>query len=191
MTTYTAIADNEIDAGSPLNASLFYRLARNPQAITEGASGAPKVQTAGLQDGCVTNAKVANASIDSAKIVDGTIVNGDVANGTLGSEKFQASTTETYWVLARYAAGLYCDVGTLIFAATTNDTITVGAGSNIAGSLLKPAGLASDHSTGPLSTGLFGSGASLPGTWRCLGYLPGRLSNNGSNNAATLFVRIS
>ena len=43
MTTYTTIADADIDPESPGTTTLFTRLRDNPIAITEGASGAPNV----------------------------------------------------------------------------------------------------------------------------------------------------
>ena len=45
MTTYTSIANNEIDADSPATDTLFTRLRDNPIAIAQGASGAPKIAT--------------------------------------------------------------------------------------------------------------------------------------------------
>lgn len=43
MTTYTAIADTEIDQDSPVTETLMTKLRNNPIAITEGASGAPRI----------------------------------------------------------------------------------------------------------------------------------------------------
>jgi hypothetical protein len=48
MTTYTAISAGEIDADSPITADLMSKLRDNPIAITEGASGAPKISAAAL-----------------------------------------------------------------------------------------------------------------------------------------------
>jgi len=58
MTTYTAIADTEIDQDSPVTETLMTKLRNNPIAITEGSSGAPKVQTAAINDAAVTQVKV-------------------------------------------------------------------------------------------------------------------------------------
>lgn len=43
MTVYTAIADSEIDPESPYTTTLATKNRDNPIAITEGASGAPKI----------------------------------------------------------------------------------------------------------------------------------------------------
>lgn len=44
MTTYTSIPNGDIDQDSPATQPLFQLLRDNPIAITEGASGAPRVQ---------------------------------------------------------------------------------------------------------------------------------------------------
>lgn len=43
MTTYTAIANSEIDADSPVTTTLMQAMRDNPIAISEGSSGAPVV----------------------------------------------------------------------------------------------------------------------------------------------------
>lgn len=43
MTTYTAIADTEIDAESPLTEEVMTRVRDNPIALAEGATGAPRI----------------------------------------------------------------------------------------------------------------------------------------------------
>lgn len=45
MTTYTTIANNDIDQDSPITAPLVEALRDNPIAMAEGASGAPKIAT--------------------------------------------------------------------------------------------------------------------------------------------------
>lgn len=44
MTTYRAIASTETDPQAPGTSALFKALEANPTAITEGASGAPRIQ---------------------------------------------------------------------------------------------------------------------------------------------------
>jgi len=58
MTTYTAIADTEIDQDSPVTETLWTKMRDNPIAITEGASGAPKIQTPAINDAAVTQVKL-------------------------------------------------------------------------------------------------------------------------------------
>lgn len=66
MTTYTPIANGSVDAGSPIDESLVTALRDNPIAISEGSTGAPKLQTAAYQDGSVTNAKLSQVELTSA-----------------------------------------------------------------------------------------------------------------------------
>lgn len=46
MTTYTPISNSSVDAGSPIDESLVTALRDNPIAISEGSTGAPRVQAA-------------------------------------------------------------------------------------------------------------------------------------------------
>ena len=48
MTTYRTIASTETDADSPVTVQLMTALADNPNAIAEGASGAPRVVSPAL-----------------------------------------------------------------------------------------------------------------------------------------------
>lgn len=48
MTTYTAIPNSDVDQDSPVTQTLVTLLRDNPIAITEGASGAPKIQSKAL-----------------------------------------------------------------------------------------------------------------------------------------------
>ncbi|MGB0732416.1 MAG: hypothetical protein ACPGPF_01580 [Pontibacterium sp.] len=72
MATYSAVAAGEKDADSPITVSLIDKLDQNPHAIAEGASGAPKIQTAALNDNAVTQAKVANSAIGQAQLKTNT-----------------------------------------------------------------------------------------------------------------------
>lgn len=73
MTTYSTIPGTDIDTDSPVTESLMTKLRDNPIAITEGATGAPKVQTAGITDLAVTAAKVADATLTGAKMAADTV----------------------------------------------------------------------------------------------------------------------
>jgi hypothetical protein len=53
MTDYNGIPDAEIDPDKFLSSTTLRKLRDNPIAITEGASGAPKMQAAGIADGAV------------------------------------------------------------------------------------------------------------------------------------------
>lgn len=49
MTTYSVIPDTNLDPGKPVRSVDGKTLRDNPIAITEGASGAPRIRTAALQ----------------------------------------------------------------------------------------------------------------------------------------------
>lgn len=74
MTTYTNIANSEIDTDSPVTESLMTRLRDNPVAITEGSTGAPKIQTAALEQTggseAVTTATIRASAVTFAKVSD-------------------------------------------------------------------------------------------------------------------------
>lgn len=55
MTTYTAIPDASLEPGKPARSVDAILLRDNPIAITEGASGAPKIQTAALETSLIDN----------------------------------------------------------------------------------------------------------------------------------------
>lgn len=56
MATYRSIATTETDPQAPLTSSLLKALEANPTAITEGASGAPRILDAALDTGAATTA---------------------------------------------------------------------------------------------------------------------------------------
>ena len=51
MTTYTAIPNADIDQDSPVTQPLMTALRDNPIAITEGATGAPRIVAAAIEGG--------------------------------------------------------------------------------------------------------------------------------------------
>lgn len=55
MATYRTIAASEVDADSPVTATLMEALAENPTAIAEGASGAPPIEDAALDTTATTD----------------------------------------------------------------------------------------------------------------------------------------
>ena len=68
MTTYSPIANGSVDAGSPVDESLVTALRDNPIALSEGATGAPRIATiaADANDGTTTagtTAAITNSSV--------------------------------------------------------------------------------------------------------------------------------
>lgn len=66
MTAYVSIPNSDVDPESPITTSLIIALRDNPTAITEGASGAPKIQTAAITNANVTRVKLPTATISLA-----------------------------------------------------------------------------------------------------------------------------
>lgn len=58
MTTYTSIPNSSLEPGKPIRSIDGLALRDNPIAITEGAAGAPKNQTASIQDDAITKDKL-------------------------------------------------------------------------------------------------------------------------------------
>lgn len=112
MASWTDIPNSSIESGAPIRAVDGLALRDNPIAIAEGQAGAPRIQNAGINDGAVTNAKI--------------------ANGTIGSEKLQTGVEESNWVTGRYSQVTAGEIGAVCVSAT----FTV-KGSTIAGSSLK------------------------------------------------------
>ena len=106
MAEFTVIPDANLEPDKPARSIDALALRDNPIAIAEGAAGAPRIQTAAIQDGAVTSAKLATG------------------------------TGERDWVLARNATAGVGAVGTYAFLQSTNDTaLSPGqtkAGSNLA-----------------------------------------------------------
>lgn len=98
---YVSISNTAIDQDSPITVSLMTALRDNPTAIANGDSGAPKIQTAGINDSAVTTAKIADSAVTAAKL------------GTdLGLSIFPASTAaSTYCISRHYFDGDYVTGG--------------------------------------------------------------------------------
>lgn len=86
MATYRSIAASEVDADSPLTATLMDALANNPVAITELDSTAPKIKIS------VENGVTAAGSpfvIDGMLNFDGITLQGSIQNISTGTDSLQ------------------------------------------------------------------------------------------------------
>jgi hypothetical protein len=73
MATWTTLPDAALEPGKPIRSIDGLALRDNPVAITEGAAGAPKMQTNGITDGAVTTAKLAaNERMTTANVLNAT-----------------------------------------------------------------------------------------------------------------------
>lgn len=81
MTTYTAIADADIDTDSPVTESLMTKLRDNPIAITEGASGAPQIVQAAIASGAIHTTQL-DTSTGVNSTASTSVVNATLSGGT-------------------------------------------------------------------------------------------------------------
>lgn len=85
MATYSAVSASEKDADSVVDVSLIDKLDQNPHAIAEGASGAPKIQSAAINDNAITAAKIASSAVGQSEIASGAVHQSelDTSSGTV------------------------------------------------------------------------------------------------------------
>ena len=164
MTDYVTRDDTNLGVGRILTSPTMYALYDNPTAIADGAEGAPRIQTAAIQDGAVTHDKIANGNV----IVD----------------KLATGTGERDWVLARTAGADAGAVGTYAFLQSADGT-ALTPGQTKAGSNLAYAGLFTEEGD---SARVFSSTAPA-GTWRAMGRDPSQVSP--ARRGITLWLRIS
>ena len=143
MTDYVTRDDTNLGVGRILTSPTMYALYENLIAIAEGAAGAPRIQTAAIEDLAVTDAKL-NATV---------------------------TTAGTDWVLARNAGAAAGAVGTYAYAASSTN-VTVGTtwnepGTTRAGSSLRYSGY---YGGSGATSNVIISASALSGTWRCMGF---------------------
>jgi hypothetical protein len=101
----------------------------NTDSTTTGWVQVYPVITAGITDGQVTNAKLANDSVASANIIAATIVSGDIAAGTITGSNIAASTIGGVNIASNTVTSANILDGTIVGGDIAASTIT---GSNIA-----------------------------------------------------------
>lgn len=108
MATYSAVSASEKDADSVVDVSLIDKLDQNPHAIAEGASGAPKIQSAAINDNAITAAKIASNAVGQSEIASGAVHQSelDTSSGTVST----TSTTGAHLTLPGGQYGFYPQV---------------------------------------------------------------------------------
>lgn len=119
---YSAIPDSEIQVGAPLTNNLLVKIRDNPIGIANGDSGAPNVQSAGISNGAVTNAKLGTDSVTADKIAanavgaseisSAAVGQGEIAPNAVGQSEIkeasgQVSTTSASFVRLTLPGGAY------------------------------------------------------------------------------------
>jgi hypothetical protein len=118
MADWTNVADATLEPGKPIRAIDARALRENPIAIAEGAAGAPRiagqsgpaVQTAGLFDGAVTNAKLQPPIAGTNNII-----------ASIGD--FSVGSNFTNYILTNVVAGQFG----VRFVALVAGTVTIQA----------------------------------------------------------------
>ena len=117
MATWRTIASTEVDPDSPVTATLMEALADNPIAISERATGAPKVK------GSLAGYQVFTSSGTYTPTTDVTMVEVIVTGGGAGASGAGVNNSDT-----GASGGTSIVMIDLALAGATEATITVGAG---------------------------------------------------------------
>jgi len=190
MANWVSIADATLEPGKPIRAIDARALRDNPIAISEGASGAPKIQTAGITDLNVTTAKLAANAVTTAKITDLNVTTAKLANNAVTTGKLatgeQMTTANVLGATAGAAVGAVGTYAWLSQSTASTSANNIVAGSTYAGSGLRYFGYRGAEDGGSTTSELYG--ATPSGTWRAMGS-----SNQGVSTAVkhSLFLRIS
>jgi hypothetical protein len=142
MPDYTDLPNSAVGVGGVPSGTTVTALRDNPLAIAEGAAGAPRVQTAGIEDNAITAAKI--------------------PDGSIGAEKFQLGTDERDWVGERTASLAFNAQGTYVMARNESGG-TLDSSATVSGANIRPSSQATRRP---------GISSNLSGTWRCMGYAP-------------------
>ena len=103
MAVWTSLADALFDTGKPGNGSIFKELRDNITALSEGASGAPKIQTAAYDTGSVDAAALGTDSVTKVKIAANSVGGSEIIN-SLQSGSYQTIDGAQTWIPP---AGIY------------------------------------------------------------------------------------
>lgn len=118
MASYITITDAETDPEAPLTSELAKKWRDNPLAIAEGAVGAPRVQTAGLNDAAVTRVKLSTGTNSASYSAGGSGGSGTI---TLDAYSFFPQTTNAI----SFGGGSSADTPTLSWSLGGSGSGTV------------------------------------------------------------------
>jgi hypothetical protein len=93
MTTFTTIPNSSLEPGKPIRSIDGLALRDNPIAITEGAAGAPKNQTASIQDDAITKDKLQSPAAGAAYLISRLVINArNTENGYFLTDQLDAQS---------------------------------------------------------------------------------------------------
>jgi hypothetical protein len=100
MATWTNVPNSVLEPGDPIRSVDIIAIKENIIALSEGASGAPKILTNAINDLAVTTAKLANASVTAEKFASGAVTTATAsasvgAVGTYAQLNSDANFTQT------------------------------------------------------------------------------------------------
>lgn len=133
MADYVDLPNSALDGDSPGTQTIFEALRDNPIAITEGAAGAPRVQTDAIANGAITGAKVLDGTITPDKLYPA-----NVGEKTEAISTTLNSTTSTSYVKKKEMAlkrggsfrvrfGLHTEVGgSVVYGRIYKNGVAVG-----------------------------------------------------------------
>jgi len=134
MATYTAVTTGQRDAESPVDTTLIGQVIDNPVAITEGAPGSPKNQTASYATGSVDQAAMGVSAVGQLELKEtqGVVSRSGTTSSalyTLPGGSYGLRTSERYFVNSGGNAGMSFSYGnqgsgnTAYFAANSDTGI--------------------------------------------------------------------
>lgn len=175
MATWTSIPDSVLEPGKPVRSVDALALRDNAIAIAQGAEGAPRVQTNGINNSAVTTAKINNSAVTTDKINNSAVTTAKIANSNVTAAKLATGGGENNWVRARTATSAVGAVGTYAFLSSSGSSVNNAPGDTRPGALLQ------------YSNAGGGSSGVPSGTWRCMG----RTDGGSTGEPASLWLRIS
>jgi hypothetical protein len=110
MASWTTISDATLAAGKALIQSVVRALRDNATAITEGASGAPKVQTAALEQTASSEA-VTTATLRDLNVTEAKLAASSVSQGKLKTSLGQLLHSSGWWALPGGEYGFFPQIG--------------------------------------------------------------------------------
>lgn len=165
MATWTDVSSTVLEPGDPIRSVDIIAIKENIIALSEGASGAPKVLTAAINDEAVTSSKLA-----TGERMNTTNVLSTIANASVGA------------------------VGTYAFLVSVSTSTTYGAGNIASGSALRYGGVGMDATSDSFPDNVVASASGTPsGTWQCMGRSRPYFDSNSNQQfyGYTLWLRIS
>jgi len=103
MATWNTIQNTEIAVDAPVTSQLMTKVRDNLDAVTEGANGAPKIQTAAYQANSVDAAALKDAAVGQAQLKTST-ASGSIVVSESGSYSLTGGTY-SWWTAGAQGAG--------------------------------------------------------------------------------------